>query len=86
MPIYDIHCRACGRTGEVLVMDPSIPLVCPACGSAETEKQMAATSSLTGKNRRPLPGPGDTSCCGGNPSHAGCAGPGSCCGRPGGIP
>ncbi len=28
-----------------------------------------------------MPGPGDTSCCGSAPSEAGCAGPGSCCGK-----
>jgi hypothetical protein len=42
---------------------------------------MSATSSLTGKTGQPLPGPGDTGCCGQHPGHAGCAGPGSCCGK-----
>jgi hypothetical protein len=28
-----------------------------------------------------LPGPTDHGCCGSRPGHAGCAGPGSCCGK-----
>jgi hypothetical protein len=42
---------------------------------------MSATSSLTGRTAAGLPGPGDTGCCGSHPGHAGCAGPGSCCGK-----
>jgi hypothetical protein len=44
---------------------------------------MSASSSLTGRARQAVPGPGDTACCGSTPSHAGCAGPGSCCGGKG---
>jgi len=81
MPLYDIQCRTCGRIGEVLVARSSDPLVCPDCGSALTRKIMSATSSLTGRSTAPLPGPADTGCCGSHPGHAGCAGPGSCCGK-----
>ena len=81
MPIYDIQCQACGRIAEVLVTSPDDPLVCPACGTADTTKVMSATSSLTGRSGTYLPGAGDTGCCGQHPGHAGCAGPGSCCGK-----
>lgn len=81
MPIYDIRCRACGQTGEVLVMASDAPLICPECGASDTAKIMAATSSLTGRMGTHLPGPGDTGCCGNHPGQAGCAGPGSCCGK-----
>ncbi|KJS33236.1 MAG: FmdB family transcriptional regulator [Desulfatitalea sp. BRH_c12] len=56
-------------------------LKCPDCGGTDTQKLMSATSSLTGKAGQPLPGPGDTGCCGQHPGHTGCAGPGSCCGK-----
>jgi putative FmdB family regulatory protein len=81
MPIYDIRCRNCGHTGEVLVTASAAALICPVCGASDTDKIMAATSSLTGRTRAPLPGPGDTGCCGSHPGQAGCAGPGSCCGK-----
>ena len=82
MPIFEIRCEACGYAGEVLVTDRSAPMICPSCGSQKTTKLMSATSSLTGRGAQPLPGPGDTACCGSHPGEAsGCAGPGSCCGR-----
>jgi len=81
MPIYDIQCQACGHSAEVIVTAIDAPLVCPECGSSDTAKIMSATSSLTGRNATPLPGPSDTGCCGNHPGHAGCAGPGTCCGK-----
>jgi hypothetical protein len=42
---------------------------------------MSTPSSLTGKTPQAVPGPGDTACCGRSVSEAGCAGPGSCCGK-----
>lgn len=83
MPIYEITCRTCSKNSEVLVIGSNDRLICPACGSADTERLMSATSSLTGRNAKDFPGPGDTACCGTTPSHAGCAGPGSCCGKAG---
>ncbi len=83
MPLFDIQCRTCGQTGEVLVTSGTAPLICPSCGSGETTKIMSATSSLTGRTAVNLPGPSDTGCCGSRPGHAGCAGPGSCCGKAG---
>jgi len=81
MPIFEIKCLDCGREGEVLVMSGDAGLVCPACGSGNTEKLLSPTSSLTGRAPQGLPGPSDHTCCGSSPSQAGCAGPGSCCGR-----
>lgn len=81
MPIYEIRCLECGRSGEVLVMNSRKAMVCPECGSGRTEKLMSAPSSLTGKEGVRYPGAGDTACCGSSPSRAGCSGPGSCCGK-----
>jgi putative FmdB family regulatory protein len=81
MPIYDIRCQRCGQTAEVIVTTRDAPLVCPECGSHATDKVMSATSSLTGRTGNHLPGPADTGCCGSHPGEAGCAGPGSCCGK-----
>ncbi|MBI5064067.1 MAG: zinc ribbon domain-containing protein [Desulfatitalea sp.] len=83
MPIFEIACNHCQFKGEVILVTQADGLRCPNCGSLETRKLMSATSSLTGKTPQRLPGPGDTACCGQSPSHAGCAGPGSCCGRAG---
>ena len=81
MPIYEIQCERCGYTGEVLIMDSSSAVVCPSCGVSDAKKLMSATSSLTGRSPRAYPGPQDTTCCGNVPTEAGCAGPGSCCGK-----
>jgi putative FmdB family regulatory protein len=81
MPIYELRCNACGAESEVLAKAGETLPPCPACGSAATEKLMSAPSSLTGRTSAGLPGPGGTGCCGSTPGHAGCAGPGSCCGR-----
>jgi putative FmdB family regulatory protein len=83
MPIFEIACNQCRYNGEVIVLSSKDPLTCPSCGSADTQKLMSATSSLTGKAGQVLPGPGDTACCGQSPGHSACAGPGSCCGRTG---
>lgn len=64
-------------------MDAAAPLVCPSCGGQKAHKLMSAPSSLSGGRKNSFPGPGDTSCCGSNPAQAGCAGPGSCCGKTG---
>lgn len=81
MPIHDIECRDCGHQGETLSLKSGDALRCPACGGRNVVKRMSATSTLTGKSAQPLPGPGDTGCCGSSPGHANCAGPGSCCGK-----
>jgi putative FmdB family regulatory protein len=81
MPIYDIVCPDCGYAGELIVTRSQDPLVCPQCGKNNAVKQLSATSSLTGRTPKTYPGPSDHSCCGSTPSQAGCAGPGSCCGK-----
>ncbi len=80
MPIYDVICDQCGKSGEVLVTGTQ-DMVCPHCGATRVRKLMSATSSLTGRTGQAFPGPGDTACCGSHPGHSGCAGPGSCCGK-----
>ncbi len=83
MPIYEIECADCGFSGEVIASITQTSPLCPSCNGSNTHKRMAATSSLTGKAESGLPGPSDTGCCGSKPQHAGCAGPGSCCGKAG---
>ena len=80
MPIYEIECLDCGRTGERLVIGSDDEINCTHCGSGQTRRLMSASSSLTGHSRQAVPGPGDTACCGSTPGQAGCASPGSCCG------
>ena len=83
MPIFEIACQDCCQANEIIVAGSNTEMVCPSCGSKRTEKLMSATSSLTGHSGQRIPGPGDTACCGGSPTTAGCAGPGSCCGQSG---
>lgn len=40
MPLFDFLCKTCGRGVELLVRGSSVP-VCPACGSAELDKQVS---------------------------------------------
>jgi putative FmdB family regulatory protein len=41
MPIFDFRCKACGHGYEQLVRSSTV-LACPACGSADVEKQVSA--------------------------------------------
>jgi putative FmdB family regulatory protein len=81
MPIYEITCRDCGKSEETLVLNSEDELTCPSCGSRRTTKLMSAPSSYGGQETVRVPGPKDTPCCGNSPAEAGCAGPGSCCGK-----
>jgi putative FmdB family regulatory protein len=82
MPIFEIKCKDCGYTGEVLVIGSDQGMACPSCSSLQTDKLMSPTSSLTGREGQQLPGAQDTACCGSRPGQASnCAGPGSCCGQ-----
>jgi putative FmdB family regulatory protein len=81
MPIYEIVCQECGKTAETLVFNTQDPLVCPACGSERITKLMSAPSDYGNQTATRFPGPKDTACCGNSPAEAGCAGPGSCCGK-----
>jgi putative FmdB family regulatory protein len=80
MPIFDIHCPDCDYEGEVILTGGAV-LACPVCGGTKAEKLMSPTSALSGKTPMRHPGPNDTACCGSSPQSAGCAGPGSCCGK-----
>ncbi|MBW2260267.1 MAG: zinc ribbon domain-containing protein [Deltaproteobacteria bacterium] len=81
MPLFDYLCLECGESSEVLVTGSEEKAQCRFCGSHNLKKLLSAHSSLSGPNKNSLPGPGDTACCGSTPSQAGCAGPGSCCGK-----
>lgn len=81
MPIHEVICGHCGFKGEVITLSASQGVRCPSCGGSDTARLVSATSSLTGKAPAGLPGAGDTGCCGSKPGAAGCAGPGSCCGK-----
>ncbi len=81
MPIHEITCLDCGYSGEVLTLKAGDMPPCPDCRGGRVELRLSAPSSLTGKNPQSLPGPSDTGCCGSRPAQAGCAGPGSCCGK-----
>lgn len=81
MPIYDYVCQDCGQGGEFLVTGDADAPSCRSCGSSRMKKQLSAHSSFSGKASSGMPGPEDTACCGQAPGHAGCAGPGSCCGK-----
>ncbi len=81
MPLYDYFCEDCGRVSELLVNISMDRPQCSFCGSHNLKKLISAHSSLSGAPHSKLPGAGDTGCCGSQPQHAGCAGPGSCCGN-----
>ncbi|MBW1641496.1 MAG: hypothetical protein JRJ39_13070 [Deltaproteobacteria bacterium] len=81
MPLFDYLCLDCGETSEVLVQGSESPSACIKCSGTNLKKMLSAHSSLSGPSKTSLPGPGDTSCCGTDPGDAGCAGPGSCCGK-----
>jgi len=82
MPLYEYECLDCGKTTEILtgVSNREKPS-CGSCGSGNVRKLLSAPSSMSGVTKNRMPGLGDTACCGKTPSEAGCAGPGSCCGR-----
>lgn len=81
MPLYDFKCRDCGKENEILIAFSNDVPECEGCGSRNLEKMISVTSSFSGNVSAGFPGAGDTGCCGSNPSDAGCAGPGSCCGK-----
>lgn len=81
MPLFDFLCLDCGNVSEILVASSEDDLKCRACGSGRVKKMLSAVSPLSGVKKSTLPGAGDTACCGSSPGHAGCAGPGSCCGK-----
>ncbi len=82
MPLYEFQCVDCGQVSEVLVLGRADEApACRECGSTNMKKLMSASASSSGSLKNRLPGAGDTACCGKSPADAGCAGPGSCCGK-----
>lgn len=81
MPLFEFLCMQCGQMSEVLVTSADEQVSCNHCGSGKLKKMLSAPSTLSGVSKSKVPGPGDTSCCGSSPATAGCAGPGSCCGK-----
>jgi putative FmdB family regulatory protein len=81
MPLFDYLCIDCGKLSEILVTASDDSAQCQSCSSSNLKKLISAHSSLSGSSVSNFPGAGDTACCGADPAHAGCAGPGSCCGK-----
>ncbi len=81
MPLYEFLCLDCGKVSEVLLTRSDDLAQCESCSSKRLKKMISAHSFLSGAGGRNIPGPGDTACCGTSPANAGCAGPGSCCGK-----
>ena len=72
MPIYEYQCAKCCNCFEKLVFGSNPEVVCPACGSQETEKRLSKFGmgkSSTGSS----PGTSGSSGCGGCSSSS-CAG------------
>ena len=81
MPLFDYLCLDCGKLSEILITPSTKEPQCLECGSRHLRKMLSAPSSLSGSSSQKIPGHGDTACCGSTPMQAGCAGPGSCCGK-----
>ena len=81
MPLHDFLCLDCGETTEFLNVNSEDVPECRSCSSNRLKKLLSAHSSLSGSASTRFPGPSDTACCGTTPAEAGCAGPGSCCGK-----
>ncbi|MBN1276952.1 MAG: zinc ribbon domain-containing protein [Deltaproteobacteria bacterium] len=81
MPIFDYLCLDCNTVSEIFISKNDEVQQCRSCGSQNLKRLLSAPSSLSGASKHDLPGAGDTACCGSSPGMAGCAGPGSCCGK-----
>ncbi len=81
MPLFEYLCLDCGKTSEILVISSSDRPQCKACNGENLKKLLSAHATISGNAHSRMPGPGDTTCCGSSPPEAGCAGPGSCCGK-----
>ena len=82
MPLFDYQCLDCGKINELLVTSSNDQVKCLFCNSTNLKKMLSSPSSLSGVSNNNMPGAGDTTCCGSAPGQAaGCAGPGSCCGK-----
>lgn len=63
MPLFQFLCKKCNEASEILVRGSEHP-VCPACGSAQLEKQM---SHIMPMQRGAAAGPACGSCCAAEP-------------------
>ncbi len=81
MPLFDYLCLECGKTSEILVGATDDKPECASCSSKNLKKLLSAHSSMSGSAKYNMQCPEDTACCESSPGHAGCAGPGSCCGK-----
>ncbi|MCK5311304.1 MAG: zinc ribbon domain-containing protein [Desulfobacteraceae bacterium] len=81
MPIFEYKCLECNKNMDLIVSSTSSEVNCAYCGSSNLQKLVSAHASISGNQSKSMPGPNDTSCCGSSPQSAGCAGPGSCCGK-----
>ena len=81
MPLFDYLCMDCGAVSEILITPSGDEPRCGSCGGHKLKRMLSAHSTLSGTVKSGLPGSGDTACCGSSPDLAGCAGPGSCCGK-----
>ena len=81
MPLFEYLCMDCGELSEILVLSEDDRIDCSKCGSNSLKKMISAHASFSGVSANSVPGQGDTACCGSTPASAGCAGPGSCCGK-----
>jgi putative FmdB family regulatory protein len=82
LPLFDYLCLECGKSSEILITNSNDHPECGSCGSKKLQKLLSPHSSMSGPSKGLFPGPQDTACCGSAPGQAaGCAGPGSCCGK-----
>ena len=81
MPIFDYLCLDCGKQSEILITASKDQPACKTCSSTNLKKMISTPSSLSGTVTPKFPGAEETACCGSTPTDAGCAGPGSCCGK-----
>lgn len=76
MPIYEFHCKKCGKDAEVLVPSTSWKgTKCPSCGSEQLMKKLSSFA-MAGSN--PADDCGFASSCGNVQRGGRCCGGGSC--------
>lgn len=75
MPLYEFHCKKCGKDSEVLVRSSDWKgTKCPSCGSTELAKKLSVfAASKESGGSAPSCAP-----CGGHVHSGGCCGGGAC--------
>ena len=51
MPIYDFHCRTCGKTFETLVRPQDAAPACPSCHGVDLEKLLSGFAVSSAESR-----------------------------------